>query len=457
MSTVAIEITKQITSTEITKLICQMFTDNASAFAQSFKTLIHTETKTVFNDDFFTTMFINAIESGAIDELVKTSIRQSIIAVFESKKCELSAINSIRATELTAFIKLTSKTHNPSDFWSELSAMVMPVAIESLTKDIDIIVKALNSNSGTDISILIFEKNIIDAVSAESLKCAIIHAFERSTLSNNIEQSIRKLHSETVNSIIEKAYSASNGITTESADEFEDDFDEEENAMEFRIERLRKDIRTGFAKAFTSLIGAKDNHKSRPDYINAIMSDNELTDIMTREVFAALRTATGDISDNTIKYISYTVADHVDSIVKRYENIVIDNIKDSIIKNCTTEGKEWNAQQMECIKEPLDQVIKERSNEICISIASIIKRSICGVFGMNAFKKCLKRIKSTKPEQLDSLMNAFRCNARNGQGLINNSASIIINNISSVLKKIYNEAYKMDNKLLAKLIMKGVL
>jgi hypothetical protein len=456
MSTVATEITKQITATEITKLLRQTFTSNNSAFAQSFKSIAYTETKTAFNNEFFAKIFVNAVNSGAIDELVKSSITQSIATAFESKKTELSAINAIRTAEMRAFIALTTKKHNPSNFWSELNAMVKPAAVEPLTKDVNTIIEALNATPETDISIKISEKNIIDAISAEILKQTIIDTFEKAN-SCDINLSIRTLHTKVVESIIETAYSEANGSTIDSADEFEDDFDTEENALEFRIERLRKDIRTGLASAFTKLIGAKPTHKSRPGYIDYLTTEKELTETTTKEAFTALQNAAGDILEATIKGISSTIAERIDTIVKRYEHIVIDGVKRSIITGCTSNGETWNDQQMECIREPLDRVVKEQSAKMCSAIASIIKRSVCGSFGVNAIKKCLDDIKSMEAEKMAPLMGVIRRIIQDGQKDAKSQIASIIDSVCGVLKTMYNEAYKMDEDRLAKLTTEGVL
>jgi hypothetical protein len=457
MSTVAAEITKQITATEITKLLRQTFTSNASAFAQSFKSIAYTETKTAFNNEFFAKIFVNAVNSGAIDELVKSSIDRSIATAFESKKTELSATGTIFTAATHAFFALTAKKHNPSNFWSELNAMVKPAAAEPLRKDINTIIEALNTAPETGISIIISEKNIIDAISAGILKRTVINVFEKTKSCDNINQSICALHSKVVESIIETAYSEANGTTIDPADEFEDDFYTDDNALEFRIERLRKDIRTGLANAFTKLIGAKSNHPCRPNYVNSLTNERELTEMITKEAFAALQNAAGDILETTIKDITSTIAKNIDSIVKRYEHIVIEGVKRYITAGCTSNGKAWNDQQMECIREPLDRVVKEQSSKICSAIASIIKRSVCGSLGVNAIKKCLDGIKSMEAGKMYSLMNKLRCIIQDGQKDAKSQISSIIDIICGVLKIMYNEVYKMDKKRLARLTTEGVL
>lgn len=458
MTTVAAEIAKQITPEEITKLIRSAFTSNASAFSESFKTLSYTGTKrSAFDTSFFKQVFINAVNSGAIDELVKTTITSSIEKAFQVKKDKLTAINAIRNASMSAFIKLTSKAHDPSNFWSELNALVKPATYIPLALDVESIIDALKAAPETDISFNISEKNIIDAIPKEALKNGVLSAFESAKTINNIDASVRSLHTKTTEAIIENAFSEAKGNTTEVADEFEDEFDEDENAMEFRIERLRKDIRAGLAKAFTSSIGGRVTHPSRAKYVDNISKDKNITEIVTREVFSALQTASGELHNETIKMITSMISDNVDNITKRYENIVIDVMKQFIIKGCTTNGEQWNPQQMECIREPLDKVIKDKSDILCESISSIIKRSICGTYGVAAIKKCLNGIKSMDSAKHANLVDCIKQSVHSGQNDAKDHLALIIDAICVTLKRIYNEAYKMSNDRMETLITVGVL
>lgn len=457
MSTVATEIAKQITVTEITRLIRLVFTDDASDFARSFKSAVYAETKTAFNDEFFSKIFANAANSGAIDELVRTIISSSITNAFKAKKANFTAVGVVRSKIRDAMDELSVKPHKTANLWSELNAIVKPATIEPLKNDVNLIIEALNATPEMDISIKISERNIIEAVSDRILKKSIINAYEKVKTANNIDKSVRNSHSMLVESIIENAFGEAEGVTTESADEFEDAFDTDENVLKFRIERLRKDIRVGLANAFTKLIGAKPNHPCRPGYVNSLADEKVLIEMLTKEAFTALQNAAGDVSEIAIKNISALIAKNIDSIVKRYENTVIDTVKRLFTAECTTNGKVWNTQYMDNIREPLDRVVKENSKRICTAIASIVSRSICSSYGKKAIKNSLDGIKSIGPVHLRGLFCTIGRIVQDGQKDVKAPIASIIDTICTVIKKIYNEAYMMDEKRIAKLITEGVL
>ena len=136
-TTIATEISNQINEKVINDLIIDTFINEKSKFALSVKSISYMQTRKLFTNEFFVSVFTNMIKSGAMNEQIKDIVLRKINDIFDNNKSNLMSIIKTRENYMKANIDLSTEEYNESEFWNEIRAIVKPLMKEPIQEDIN--------------------------------------------------------------------------------------------------------------------------------------------------------------------------------------------------------------------------------------------------------------------------------------------------------------------------------